>query len=82
MQSISVYILLTFFAVWVWVTAVAIYRLTFHPLAKIPGPKLAAITQLYQTYYSYHNNESRYYQKVEQLHKKYGKNPMFLTPAK
>lgn len=81
MESISVYIFVSF-AVFIWVTAVAIYRLTFHPLAKIPGPKLAAITQLYQTYYSYHKNESRYYQKVEQLHKKYGKNLILLPSAR
>lgn len=81
MESISVYTFLPF-AVFVWVTVVAIYRLTFHPLAKIPGPKLAAITQLYQTYYSYHKNESRYYQKVEQLHKKYGTSLMLLSPIR
>ncbi|KAL7940118.1 benzoate 4-monooxygenase cytochrome P450 [Trichoderma barbatum] len=55
-----------------WVGIVAIYRVTFHPLARIPGPKIAAITQLYQTFYSYYNNQSRFYQKVESLHAKYG----------
>lgn len=78
MESILMYILFPL-AVFGWVTAVAIYRIAFHPLAKIPGPKLAAITQLYQTYFSYHKNESRYYEKVEQLHKKYGKNLEILS---
>ncbi|KAM6478246.1 benzoate 4-monooxygenase cytochrome P450 [Trichoderma sp. SZMC 28011] len=55
-----------------WAVVVVTYRLTFHPLAKIPGPKLAAITQFYQTFYSYYNNQSRFYQKVESLHAKYG----------
>lgn len=81
MESFTMYIFLSFIIL-LWVAAVAIYRLNFHPLAKIPGPKLAAITQLYQTYYSYHKNESRYYQKVEQIHKEYGQNLILLSSAR
>jgi len=32
---------------------VIIYRLTFHPLAKYPGPFLAKITDIYLAYYAY-----------------------------
>jgi hypothetical protein len=56
----------------VYVVSLAFYRITLHPLAKIPGPKLAAITQLYQTYWGYRNGESRFYIQVERLHKQYG----------
>lgn len=33
-----------------WLTR-AIYRLTHHPLAGFPGPKLAAVTSLYGGWY-------------------------------
>ena len=47
--------------------AVIIYRRFFHPLAKVPGPFLPAVTTLYQTFYN-----GRYYLEVEKFHKKYG----------
>lgn len=50
-------------------------RLYFHPLAHIPGPKLAAASMLYQTYYCFTGGRSRFYQKIAQLHDKYGDSP-------
>lgn len=50
---------------------VALYRLYLHPLAKFPGPKLAAITRLYEGYYDA-ILDGQYTFKIEQLHKKYG----------
>jgi hypothetical protein len=47
------------------------YNLHRHPLAHIPGPKLAAATYLYQTYYSLVGG-SRYYIEIAAMHKKYG----------
>jgi hypothetical protein len=41
----------------VWALSVAIYGLFFSPVATIPGPKLAAITQWYETYYDVYLNE-------------------------
>ncbi|KAF4473777.1 isotrichodermin C-15 hydroxylase (cytochrome P-450 monooxygenase CYP65A1) [Fusarium agapanthi] len=50
-----------------WIIGVIIYRLYFHPLAKFPGPKIAAcilvLVQLGQWYYV-HN--------ISDLHRKYG----------
>lgn len=48
-----------------------IYNIYFHPLASVPGPKLAGATYLYQTYFSLANG-SRYYYQIGKLHKKYG----------
>jgi hypothetical protein len=50
------------------------YNIYRHPLAHIPGPKLAAATYLYQTYFSFRNGKSRYYIQITDLHKKYGEN--------
>lgn len=49
------------------------YNLYRHPLAHIPGPKLAAVTYLFQTYFGLVGG-SRYYQEIARLHKIYGKN--------
>jgi hypothetical protein len=49
-----------------------LYNLYRHPLAHVPGPKLAGATYLYQTYFSFRSGKSRYYIQVAQLHKKYG----------
>lgn len=49
---------------------VILYRILFHPLAKVPGPKLYAATWfpfLYQT-----NIEASAPKKIEALHRKYG----------
>jgi hypothetical protein len=35
------------------IAAVIVYRLTLHPLAKYPGPRLAACTDIYLAYYAY-----------------------------
>ncbi|ETN43467.1 uncharacterized protein HMPREF1541_02626 [Cyphellophora europaea CBS 101466] len=49
----------------------AVYRLYFHPLSKFPGPKLAAITTLYEGYYDV-VHQGRYLWEMEKMHKKYG----------
>lgn len=51
--------------------SVAIYRLYFHPLARFPGPKLAALTRLYEGYYDVIEN-GQYKFKIGELHKRYG----------
>ncbi|CBX95728.1 hypothetical protein IAQ61_004561 [Plenodomus lingam] len=55
----------------IWYTTITVRRLFFHPLAKIPGPKLAAVTLLYQTWYCFVGG-SRFYIKIQKLHEQYG----------
>jgi hypothetical protein len=48
-----------------------VYRRYFHPLAKVPGPALAAVTHLYAFFFN-NVGGSRYYAQIEKLHRKYG----------
>jgi hypothetical protein len=47
------------------------WRLVFSPLAKFPGPKLAAVTLWYEFYYDVIKN-GRYMWEIEKMHEKYG----------
>lgn len=47
------------------------YRLFFHPLRKIPGPRLAAATHLVEFYYDVVKG-GKFIWEVEKMHKKYG----------
>lgn len=53
------------------IASVAIYRLYFHPLSKVPGPKLAALSRLYDFYYDCILG-GKFVFKIEDLHKQYG----------
>ena len=50
----------------------AVYRLFFHPLSKFPGPKLAALTTLYEGYYDV-VKAGRYIFQIGRMHDRYGK---------
>lgn len=55
-----------------YLIGLAVYRLFFHPLAKFPGPKLAAVTRYYEAYYDVWKH-GRYIWKIRDMHEKYGK---------
>lgn len=58
-----------FIAYWI---SVYIYRVTLHPLAKFPGPKIAGATFWYEFYYDLFPHKLRFLWKIEDLHNKYG----------
>ena len=50
-----------------YLLCVLVYRRCFHPLAAVPGPFLASVTKLYQTYFA-----GKYFEHIGRLHERYG----------
>lgn len=55
----------------VYLASLVFYRLLLHPLAKYPGPKLAAVTRYYEGYYDVVRN-GQYTFRIAEMHKQYG----------
>jgi hypothetical protein len=58
-------------AAFIYLLGRTIYRLYFHPLSHIPGPKLAAATHLYEFYYDVCRG-GLYLFEIEKMHQQYG----------
>ena len=64
----------------VFLVARVLYRLTLHPLARFPGPKLAAVTSLYGASFDLSKvRDDSYVKKLPHLHDQYG--TLLLHPA-
>lgn len=62
---------LVLFALASYLACLAIYRLFFSALAGFPGPKIAAVTGYYESYYDIFC-DGRYIFKIKEMHEKYG----------
>jgi hypothetical protein len=51
------------------------YRAFLHPLASIPGPRIAAFTSLYRAYYDI-VRDGEWSEQLHDLHARYGKSPI------
>jgi hypothetical protein len=69
---------LTFFAL--YLAGLAVYRLYLSPIAKFPGPKLAALSRWYEFYYDV-VLRGQFSNHITELHKIYGKERMRLASA-
>jgi hypothetical protein len=54
-----------------YVIALYLYRVFLHPLAKYPGPKLAAASNWYEFYYDVYR-QGDFTRHIQELHKTYG----------
>jgi hypothetical protein len=54
-----------------YAAGLAVYRAYLGPLLKVPGPKLAAITQCYEMYFDL-IQKARFPWHIRELHDKYG----------
>lgn len=67
---ISALALIAFLA---YTVALAVYRLYLSPLAKFPGPKLAALSQYYETYYELiSGGGGNFTRRIKKMHDTYG----------
>ena len=62
----------------VFLLAKIVYRLTLHPLASFPGPKLGAITNMYGGYFDLSPSSHSYVHVLPALHAKYGQTTLAL----
>ncbi|KAJ5374187.1 benzoate 4-monooxygenase cytochrome P450 [Penicillium concentricum] len=65
------YLWLVFSGIGFYLILRTIYRLYFHPLRKIPGPKSTAITHAYKFYYDFTCGGQLLFQ-IEKMHQQYG----------
>jgi len=58
--------------IWIsYLISLAFYRLYLSPLARFPGPKLAALTKWYEFYYDV-ITQGQFTFQIQKLHKRYG----------
>ncbi|KAF2796452.1 cytochrome P450 [Melanomma pulvis-pyrius CBS 109.77] len=68
LASPLLFLLSLFSALILYISAVIIYRLTLHPLAKYPGPRLAAITDIYLAVYAYRGSRHLEYHRCHTVY--------------
>lgn len=61
-----------------YLISLAAYRFYLHPLARFPGPKLAALSKWYEFYYEV-VCKGQFTFHIQDLHRKYGSHPPALA---
>lgn len=65
-------LILAFAAFAAYLLALSVYRLYLSPLAKFPGPRLAALTRWYEFYFEI-IQRGQFTFHISELHKQYGR---------
>ncbi|KAF1980428.1 cytochrome P450 [Bimuria novae-zelandiae CBS 107.79] len=65
------YVIVTVLAFTAYTAILVVHRLFFSPLAKFPGPKIAAVTSWYEFYHDYFRR-GKYVFTIKEMHDKYG----------
>jgi hypothetical protein len=55
----------------IYALGLVVYRLSLHPLAKFPGPRIAAVTSLYEGYFEI-VKKGHFSRQISKLHDQYG----------
>ncbi|KAJ8068063.1 hypothetical protein OCU04_003637 [Sclerotinia nivalis] len=63
--------IILFLSLSLWIIYGAIYRLYFSPIAKFPGPKLAALTLWYEFYFNV-IRDGQWIWEIKRMHEEYG----------
>ncbi|KAI1424146.1 cytochrome P450 [Xylaria sp. FL1777] len=64
-------IALSVIAYFIWSVCMGVYRVTFHPLARIPGSKIAAMSYWYEVYYEVVLG-GQYFKRIKDMHREFG----------
>lgn len=55
----------------IYIACLVVYRIFFHPLAKFPGPRYAALSRWHECYFDVYQ-QGKFIFWIEEQHKKYG----------